>query len=852
MKEILPLVSKPVRYLGGEIHSVRKDPAAVKLRFCLAFPDVYEVGMSHLGVQILYTILNGMESVSCERAFAPWNDMEKLLRDKQIPLCSLETSTPLREFDILGFSLQYELSFTNLLNMLDLGGVPLRSAERDDTCPLVIAGGPLAFNPAPIADFFDAIVVGDGEEAVVQISKVVLEGKASGGRRDGLLRALSAVEGVYVPSFHKNGTTIRRRIVRDLDETPFPTCPIIPFMKVIHDRLSIEIARGCKRGCRFCEAGFIHRPYRERNPELIEKTIQEALRKTGYEEVSLLSLSAGDYSSIAPLLGSLMDRLEEKKIAVSFPSLRIESVMGQLAEQVKRVRKTGFTLAPEAGTDRLRRVINKELDEDVLFQGLEHLFSEGWRSIKLYFMIGLPTERDEDLRGIVDLGKKMVRLGEKKKVHPNVTISVSTFVPKPHTPFQWAAQIPFEEMKEKLDFLREALRRCRIQFKWQDPHLSFLEGVFSMGDRKLSPVLLQAYQMGCRFDGWTEQFRESLWREAFERTGVDPRAYTGEKKKDEAFPWAFIETGVSTAYLREEYERALREEMTPACTEEGCRRCNLCNGENLRVRHAPPLTPFRDVREEKGRIRRKAGRRKIRILFTKTGDARFLSHLELSYLFHRASKRAQIPLRYSEGFHPLPRIVFGDALPVGVESLAERADMEVEGPILPSELMERLNRTLPEGVRIVEAREVPALSPAPPMATRTVYRIRPGGEPFCSREEVERKVEGLLRQEAFLLSQERKGKERQVDLRSFIERMEVVKEGEGLESGSGWVIDLVLRRIGGRTVKPTEVLREGLGFEEEALAQCRIVKVLDRGETDCVPGPRGFRKGSDYDKRTDH
>ena len=826
MKEILTLVSKPVRYLGGEVHSVKKNPTEVKLRFCLAFPDVYEVGMSHLGVQILYTILNRMESVSCERAFAPWIDMEKLLREKNLPICSLETSTPLREFDMLGFSLQYELSFTNVLNMLELGGIPSLSSERDGRFPLVLAGGPLAFNPAPVADFFDAFVIGDGEEVIVEICERALRAKASGARRDELLQALSSLEGVYIPSIHGESQRIRRRIVRDLNEAPFPISPIIPYMKVIHDRLSIEIARGCKRGCRFCEAGFIHRPYRERNPELIEKTIQEALRQTGYEEVSLLSLSAGDYSSIGPLLASLMDRFEEKKIAVSFPSLRIESVMGQLAEQVRRVRKTGFTLAPEAGTDRLRKVINKDLDEAVLFQGLEHLFSEGWRNVKLYFMIGLPTETQDDLKGIVDLGRRIVRLGERKKIRPNVTISVSTFVPKPHTPFQWVPQIPFDEMKWKLDFLREELRRCRIQFKWQDPHLSFLEGVFSMGDRRLSPALLRAHQLGCRFDGWTEQFRDSLWKEAFDRAGVDPTAYTREKKRDEAFPWSFIETGVSSAYLREEYERALREESTAACSEKGCRKCNLCNGEEIRVRHAPPMTILKDGRGEKGRIRRKTSPRKVRILFTKTGDARFLSHLELSHLFHRAARRARVPLRYSEGFHPLPRIVFGSALPVGVESLTERVDMELESPMAPSELMEALNRTLPEGVRIIEAREVPLLSSAPPMATRSAYRIWVGGGDTLSKEEAKGRIQGLLEKKEVPFHQERKGKERQVDLRSFIERMEVTEDGEGKGAASEWAIELVLRSVGGRTAKPTEILREGLGLDEEALARCRIVKIL--------------------------
>ena len=707
MKEFLSLISKPVRYLGQEINSISKDPAQVKLKFCLAFPDVYEVGMSHLGIQILYHILNGREETSCERVFAPWVDMEKVLREKGIPLSSLESSTPLSQFDILGFSLQYELCFTNVLNMLELSHIPFLSRERDERFPLVIAGGPTAFNPAPMANFFDAIVIGDGEEVVIEICDLMLQWKEAKGRKEDLLKPLSQLEGVYVPSLSTEIKKVRRRLVMDLNQAPFSTCPIIPYMNVVHDRLNVEIARGCKRGCRFCEAGFVHRPYRERSPRVIEEILNGSLKQTGYEEVSLLSLSAGDYSSIGPLLSTLMDRFESKRVAVSFPSLRIESIVGYLAEEVRRVRKTGFTIAPETGTDRLRRVINKEMNEQVLFQGLTDLFSKGWKNIKLYFMMGLPTEREEDLTGIIDLSRKISSLGERQKLYPNINVSVSTFVPKPHTPFQWESQIPLEEMKEKFDFLKDGLKRHHLRFKWQDPHLSFLEGIFSMGDRTLSQVLVEAYRLGCRFDGWSDQFHYPLWKEAFERVGLKMNFPTRKKCIDEILPWSFIETGIASTFLWEESQRGMKEEISPPCQGGDCQRCGICNGKTVRVRESSPNEIASLARREDRRVFKRGLKKKVRLRFTKKGEIRFISHLELAHLFYRASKRAGLPLCYSEGFHPMPRIIFATALPVGVESLLEIVDLELEGSITPREIIERLNQTLPQGIGITEAEEVP-------------------------------------------------------------------------------------------------------------------------------------------------
>lgn len=824
MKQLLRFVSKPVRYLGRETGSIRKDPADVKLRFCLAFPDVYEVGMSHLGIQILYHLLNGKPGVACERAFAPWLDMEKILREKRASLSSLESSISLRQFDILGFSLQYELCFTNVLNMLALSDIPFFAKDRDDRFPLVIAGGPTVFNPEPVADFFDAIVIGDGEEVILEICDLFVRWKESKGRKEDLLTSLSRLEGIYVPGVHRPGQKVRKRFVPDLDRVPFPTCPIVPLMKVVHDRLNVEIARGCKRGCRFCEAGFIYRPYRERSPEAIEEILDVSLKNTGYEDFSLLSLSAGDYSSIGPLLSRLMDRFESKKISVSFPSLRIESIVGVLAEEVKRVRKTGFTIAPEAATDRLQKVINKEIDERVLFQGLSDLFSKGWKNIKLYFMMGLPTAKDEDLRGIIDLSRAISSLANKQKVFSNINVSVSTFVPKPHTPFQWESQIPLEEMKEQLHFLKDGLRRGHLGFKWQDPHLSQLEAIFSRGDRNLSRVLVEAHRLGCHFDGWSDQFHYSLWREAFEKAGLRMDLYTGRREREEELPWSFIDAGIEPDFLWQEYQRGLKGESSPPCRTGNCVRCGVCDGKRITVREGRPheIGPARGIGKRTSPP--KGIKRKVRLRFKKVEDLRYISHLDLAHLFYRASRRAGLPLSYSEGFHPMPKIVFATALPVGVESLTEIVDIEL---ITPSSktgsngaewVKERLNPVLPQGVEIIHAEEVPLSSSIASLLDRSAYWI-----PFdhlLSKEEAIAHIQKAMEKSEIYVHQERKGKQRSVDIRPVIERMEVKQRGD-----EDWGVEMILRKVEGGTAKPSEIIGTILNLEGEALSQCGIIKI---------------------------
>lgn len=607
---ILPHVEKPSRYTGGEWNAVIKDWNQVEVTFALAFPDVYDVGMGHLGYKILYSILNQGDDIAAERVYAPWLDMEEQMRQAGIPLFSLETKHALSEFDIVGFTLQYELSYTNILNMLDLGGIPLRSAERTESDPFVIAGGPCVYNPEPLAPFIDFFFVGEAEYAVVAIARMVKEWKKAGRRnRKDLLKQVAQLPGVYVPSFYRANYTpegffaglepieagvpqvIQRQIVKDLDAAPFPDKFVVPFLDVVHDRVMVEVARGCTRGCRFCQAGMIYRPVRERSPETLQRQVQNLLKNTGYEEVSLTSLSTGDYTSISELIPCLMSQLEGTGVALSLPSLRVDSFSVHLADQIQKARKTGLTFAPEAGTQRLRNVINKNVTEENLMEAAEAAFSAGWDQIKLYFMIGLPTETDEDVLGIAELAHKVLQLGREIRGRVNkagrvrVHVSVSSFVPKSHTPFQWEAQDSMDELLRKQELLRTALRDRGIKFSWHDVRVSYLEAVFARGDRRVADALEAAFRRGCKFDAWSDCFAFDKWMEAFAEAGVDPDFHGPRARgKEELLPWEFIDIGVSWQFLWLERQRAYRGMTTADCRFDACTGCGLCPAFHVKNR----------------------------------------------------------------------------------------------------------------------------------------------------------------------------------------------------------------------------------------------------------------------------
>lgn len=600
--EILQSVEKPARYAGGEWNSITKDAAKTDIRFAFCFPDSYEIGMSHLGMKILYHLLNEREDTWCERVFAPWVDMEQKMRENGIPLFALESRDPIGSFDFVGFTLQYEMSYTNILNMLDLAGIPILSGDRTEKHPFVCAGGPCAYNPEPLADVIDFFMMGEGEEIINEVMDAYRTWKAQGASREAFLDKISEIEGIYVPAFYtdeynadgtlggtipkkaKYPSKIRKRIIKELDKVYYPDKLVVPYTGIVHDRIMLELFRGCIRGCRFCQAGFVYRPVREKSPEKLKELAHKLVESTGYEEISLTSLSTSDYTHFEPLTSELMPELEPQRVNLSLPSLRIDSFSLDLMEKAQKVRKSGLTFAPEAGTQRLRDVINKGVTEENLLNSAEMAFGGGWNNVKLYFMLGLPSETLEDVEGIAELGQKVVEtyMGiprERRAKGLNVTISTSSFVPKPFTPFQWEAQDTMEVLVEKQRLLKNRIRSKFISYRWSEPELSLLEAVFARGDRRVGKVLLKAWELGCKFDSWGDHFKFDVWMKAFDECGVDPAFYANRRRgRDEVFPWDHIDIGVSKKFLLGENDKAYRGELTENCRS-GCAGCGAASFE---------------------------------------------------------------------------------------------------------------------------------------------------------------------------------------------------------------------------------------------------------------------------------
>jgi len=716
-QKILSRVEMPGRYIGAEANSIKKDHNKIACHIALAFPDMYEIATSHMGIQVLYHIINQHPFALAERVFAPAIDMANHLKESKIPLHSLETRTPLNNFDIIGFSLLYELNYTNVLAILDLSGIPFLASDRGENFPIIIAGGPCTCNPEPVSDFFDALVIGDGENVVIEMIDRWMNHDNKKDRHR-ILKSWSEIDGVYIPQFYtyhpinecsgirkplnNDMGNVQRAIVSDLNQTPFPDKPVVAIGKPVHDRYSLEIARGCTRGCRFCQAGMVYRPVRERSVDTLMKLMTTALPSTGYDEISLLSLSSGDYAHIDNLMSHVMSYCQHEHIAVSLPSLRAGTLTPELMAAIKKVRKTGFTIAPEAASDRLRKVINKNITEEKIIQTVSNAFEMGWQLIKLYFMIGLPTETQDDIDEMIQLVKRLHSIVKTYSRRANINVSISTFIPKPHTPFQWCGQISLSQSQETLNYLKEKLNIKGIRVKWQDPKVSYMEGIWSRGDRRLSQLLIDAYQLGCQFDGWSDRFRFDLWKKAFEISDFQPEVYHSERSMDNPLPWDHIDMRIKKEYLMNEWKNATIETQTDDCRRGACNNCGVCDFKEIKPVSGHPLESTShswDRNVHNNRYHHYV------FSYTKLSDARFLGHLELVTIMIRAFRRAGFSFEHSKGFHPMPKVSFTDPLPLGIASEKEfffAAISNLENPeqVIDNPCLKQINQQLPDGLQL--------------------------------------------------------------------------------------------------------------------------------------------------------
>ncbi len=844
-REVFPQVEKPSRYLGSELNAVHKNPDRVDVRLALIFPDLYDLGLGNLGLHILYAVLNGLPWCQAERAYAPAPDLEQQLRERGLPLFSWESKTPLGELDGLGFTLQSELTYTNILNILDLAGVPLRTADRREHDPLTFAGGPAVFNPEPLAPFMDFLVIGDGEDVVVELAQLLRAQKAAGSSRREVLAALAELEGVYVPTLYEmetlpdgrilppvDGPKITKRVTPDLDAATFPVDYIVPFTAQVHDRVSLEVLRGCTQGCRFCQAGMTTRPVRERSLERVDELMERTLATTGYEEISLVSLSTCDYSRVKQLVDQAVARAEPQRVSVSLPSLRLDSFSVDLADRVADVRRTGLTVAPEAASPRLRALINKWIPDEGLLEMADQAYALGWGHVKLYFMIGLPTERDEDVEAIADLALRTLEVGRGHNRRARVNTGVSTFVPKPFTPFQWAPQLGIEETDRRQRLLRDRFRDHRgVKFGRHDPAETFLEGLISRADRRAADLIEEAWRQGARLDAWHEHLDFAAWQRAIEAVGYDVQGALGERDPADRLPWDHIDVLIPKDWLRLDWQRALALQHAEDCRHSRCHRCGVIDRQRPLCAHmlrnaiagAKEEGTFQmgagrqapqdreQARQRKGfdpaagRLEEPAPVQRLRLRVARTGELRFLSHLETMNAWLRALRRARVPVAYTRGYHPHPRVNFSTAFPLGESSSGDYMDLLLVEEVAPGALLRDLAAVLPPGLGALSATEVPLRGPSlMSLVAGFDYRLRVEG---LEVEELERRVAGLLAADTLPLSRRAKKRGRRVqvvhDMRPSIAALEV----SAAPGGEGILLSYRCQSVDGRLTRCKDLVR---------------------------------------------
>jgi len=873
IRRVLPVVSSPARYIGGELGVVREGFDTAGANILLTFPDAYEIGMSHQGLRILYSLLQDLPGTFCDLAFAPWPDMEQKMRAEGLPLFGLESRQPAARFDIVGFSLGYELAYTNMLTMIDLAGSPLRAADRGQDDPIFIAGGSCTLNPAVVSPFLDLILLGDGEEAVLDAAAIVVKMKTAGAGREDILARLRGIEGAWWPDVK---APVRARVLKDLNTYP-PPGQIVPIMEPVHDRLALEIMRGCVRGCRFCQAGMITRPVRERDAAALVQAASEGIADSGYSEVSLLSLSTSDYSGLGETVVGIQDQLADRRTNLVLPSLRVDSLDPGLYSRIGQERPSSFTFAPEAGSQRLRDVINKNISEEDIVTTAKRALESGAKSVKLYFMIGLPTETNEDLDELVALVGKVV--AKAPRGGSQIHVSISPFAPKVHTPFQWAGQISRAEIERRNNYLARPLRRMKVKISLREPYTSFLEGVLGLGDGDLSQVVQRAWELGARFDGWSEHFRTDIWEQAWVETKVDPQRYLAARNPEEPLPWDTVDAGVDKAFLQRDWRRALKGRILPDCRLEGaCYDCTSCDGDMVHIfakleafqggeprrgpaiptkgrqgtqeRISPPQPtlpggisdreqgPSFDARNEdkahpgqeerKWQIWRQQAAAKCwyRIEFEKSGDMVFLGHLDFQRQLHLALRRSGLPAAYSKGYHPHPLFKFGPPLPVGVVGLRECLDIALERQV-PG-WIEKVNRTLPSGLKISRDAVVGGQTPRSidQIVTRMDYRVQlPGSaEGGPANETVAAAVDNFLTSETWLYVRNRPKGDVELDARKLVSASDF-----GLltatEAGEGSVLRFsMLRSDTGASLPVHDFLAALLGDALPEPGHCAITR----------------------------